>query len=45
MTGLDLELSAGTAVWEVQLDEDSAAEQTVVVDAASGDVLRTETDD
>lgn len=45
VTGLDLELSAGTAVWEVQLDEDSAAEQTVVVDAASGDVLRTETDD
>lgn len=42
VTGLDLDLSAGTAVWEVQLDEDSAGEQTVTVDAASGEVLGTE---
>lgn len=45
VTGLDLDLSAGTAVWEVQLDEDTATEQTVTVDAASGEVLRTELDD
>lgn len=45
VTGVDLELSAGTAVWEVQLDEDTATEQTVVIDAASGEVLRTEQDD
>lgn len=45
ITGLDLDLSAGTAVWEVQLDEDSAEEQTVVIDAGTGEVLRTERDD
>lgn len=45
VTGLDLDLSAGTAVWEVQLDEDTATEQTVTVDAATGEVLRTELDD
>jgi uncharacterized membrane protein YkoI len=45
VTGLDLDLSAGTAVWEVQLDEDTATEQTVTVDAVSGEVLRTEQDD
>lgn len=45
VTGLDLDLSAGTAVWEVQLDEDAATEQTVTVDARSGEVLRTERDD
>lgn len=45
ITGLDLDLSAGTAVWEVQLDEDSTEEQTVVIDAGTGEVLRTERDD
>ncbi|WP_244931920.1 PepSY domain-containing protein [Nocardioides sp. W7] len=45
VTGLDLDLSAGTAVWEVQLDEDTATEQTVTVDAGTGEVLRTERDD
>lgn len=43
--GLDLDLSAGTVVWEVQLDEDSATEQTVTVDAGTGEILQTEQDD
>jgi len=45
ITGLDLEVDNGTPVWDVQLDEDAATEQTVVVDAATGDVLRTTKDD
>ncbi|WP_341927516.1 PepSY domain-containing protein [Nocardioides psychrotolerans] len=45
VTGADLDLERGTATWEVQLDEDTAAEQTVTVDAVTGEVLRTERDD
>ncbi|MBC2932983.1 PepSY domain-containing protein [Nocardioides sp. zg-1228] len=41
ITGLDLDVDKGTPVWDVKFDEDSAVEQTVVVDAATGDVLRT----
>jgi len=43
--GIDLDLDAGRAVWDVQLGEDTADEQTVVVDAATGDVVRVERDD
>ena len=43
--GIDLDLDAGRAVWDVQLGEDTAEEQTVVVDAATGDVVRVERDD
>lgn len=45
VTGAELDLERGTATWEVQLDEDTAAEQTVTVDAVTGEVLRTERDD
>ncbi|MDO9455684.1 PepSY domain-containing protein [Nocardioides sp.] len=43
--GLDLELDDGQATWDVQLDENTADEQTVVVDAVTGEVLRVERDD
>lgn len=46
VTGVDLDEDNGTATWDVELDGDTATAQTVVVvDAASGEVLRTETDD
>lgn len=45
VTGVDLSEENGTAVWEVEFDEDTADEMTVDVDAQSGDVLRTERDD
>lgn len=45
VTGAELDLERGTATWEVQLDEDTAAEQTVTIDALTGEVLRTERDD
>lgn len=45
VTGVDLSEDNGTAVWEVQFDEDTADETTVDVDAETGDVLRTERDD
>ena len=45
MTGVDLSEDNGTAIWEVQLDEDTADETTVEVDAQTGEVLRTEQDD
>lgn len=45
VTGVDLSEDDGTAIWEVQLDEDTPTETTVEVDAQSGEVLRTEQDD
>ena len=45
VTGVDLSEDDGTAIWEVQLDEDTADETTVEVDAQTGEVLRTERDD
>lgn len=45
VTGVDLSEENGTAIWEVQFDEDTADELTVEVDAESGEVLRTEQDD
>lgn len=45
VTGVDLSEDNGTAVWEVQLDEDTPNETTVDVDAQSGEVLATELDD
>lgn len=43
--GLDLDLERGRATWDVQLDEDTADEQTVVVDAVTGELVRVERDD
>jgi uncharacterized membrane protein YkoI len=45
VTGVDLSEDNGTAIWEVQIDEDTPNEVTVEVDAETGDVLRTEQDD
>ena len=45
VTSVDLSEDDGTATWEVQLDEDTANETTVDVDAESGEVLRTEQGD
>ena len=45
VTGVDLSEDNGTAVWEVQFDEDTPDALTVDIDAESGDVLRTEVDD
>ena len=45
VTGVDLSEENGTAIWEVQFDEDTATAMTVEVDAQTGDVLRTEQDD
>jgi uncharacterized membrane protein YkoI len=45
LTGVDLDEDNGTATWDVQYGEDTPDELTVVVDANSGEVLRTETDD
>ncbi|SEB59824.1 Peptidase propeptide and YPEB domain-containing protein [Nocardioides exalbidus] len=45
VTGVDLSDDNGTAVWEVQLDEDTPNESTVDVDAETGEVLRVELDD
>lgn len=45
VTGVSLDLENGTAEWDVTYDEDTAGEVTVTVDAASGDVVRTERDD
>lgn len=45
VTGVELSEDGGTAIWEVQLDEDTPDEVTVEVDAESGDVLRTEQGD
>ncbi|MCR6030630.1 hypothetical protein GGQ22_04135 [Nocardioides sp. zg-579] len=45
VTALDLESGDPTAVWEVEVDGELATEQTVAVDAASGEVLRTEGQD
>jgi uncharacterized membrane protein YkoI len=45
VTGVDLSEDNGTAIWEVQLDEDTPDEVTVEVDAETGDVVRTEQDD
>lgn len=45
VTGVDLSEDNGTAVWEVQLDEDAPNETTVDVDAQGGEVLATELDD
>jgi uncharacterized membrane protein YkoI len=45
VTGADLDLDDGVATWDVQLDEDTATEQTVTIDAITGDVLRVELDD
>ena len=44
VTGVDLSEDDGTAIWDVQLDEDTADETTVEVDAQTGEVLRTERD-
>jgi uncharacterized membrane protein YkoI len=44
LTGVDLSEDNGTAIWEVQFDEDTATETTVEVDAETGDVLRVEQD-
>lgn len=45
VTGVDLSEENGTAIWEVQFDEDTATAMTVEVDAQTGEVLRTEQDD
>ena len=45
VTGVDLSEDNGTAIWEVQLDEDTPDEVTVEIDAETGDVLRTEQGD
>lgn len=45
VTGLELDLDSGSATWDVQLDEDTVDEQTVTIDAVSGDVLGVELDD
>ena len=45
VTGVDLSEDNGTAIWEVELDGDTADETTVDVDARTGEVLRTERDD
>ena len=45
VTGFDLDVENGVATWDVQLDEDTADEQTVTIDAVSGEVLRVEQDD
>jgi hypothetical protein len=45
LTGVDLDEDNGAATWEVQYGEDTPDELTVVVDASTGEVLRTETDD
>lgn len=45
VTGVDLSEDNGTAIWAVSFDEDTATEQTVEIDADSGDVLRVEQDD
>jgi len=45
LTGVDLDEDNGTATWEVQYGEETPDELTVVVDATTGEVLRTETDD
>ncbi|GEP39525.1 hypothetical protein NPS01_31880 [Nocardioides psychrotolerans] len=41
----DLDYDDGIATWDVQLGEDTASEQTVTIDAVTGEVLRTELDD
>ena len=45
VTGVELSEDGGTAIWEVQLDEDTPDEVTVEIDAERGDVLRTEQGD
>lgn len=46
VSGLDLDLDdLGTPTWDVQLNEDTVDERTVIIDAASGDVLRVAVDD
>ena len=45
VTGVDLSEDNGTAIWEVQLDEDTPDEVTVEIDAETGEVLRTEQGD
>ncbi|WP_134765270.1 PepSY domain-containing protein [Nocardioides sp. 1609] len=48
VTSIDLDLdddNGSRATWDVQLDEDTADEQTVTIDAVSGAVLRVERDD
>lgn len=45
ITGVDLSEDNGTAIWEVSFDEDTATEQTVEIDAQTGDVLRVQQDD
>ncbi|WP_134739603.1 PepSY domain-containing protein [Nocardioides sp. 503] len=45
VSGADLDLDAGRAAWDVQLGEDTPDEQTVTVDAATGEVLGTQRDD
>ena len=45
LTGADLDEDNGTATWDVQYGEDTADELTVVVDATTGEVVRTERDD
>jgi uncharacterized membrane protein YkoI len=45
VTGVDLDLDAGRATWDVQLGEDTPEEQTVTVDARTGEVIGTERDD
>ncbi|WP_193612150.1 PepSY domain-containing protein [Nocardioides lijunqiniae] len=45
VTGVDLDLDAGRATWDVQLGEDTPDELTVTVDATTGEVIGTERDD
>jgi uncharacterized membrane protein YkoI len=45
VTGVDLDLDAGRATWDVQFGEDTPEEQTVTVDARTGEVIGTERDD
>jgi uncharacterized membrane protein YkoI len=45
VTGVDLSEDNGTAIWEVQLNEDTPDEVTVEIDAETGDVIRTEQGD
>lgn len=44
ITGVDLSEDNGTAIWEVSFDDDTATEQTVEIDAQTGDVLRVQQD-
>ncbi|WP_139980078.1 PepSY domain-containing protein [Nocardioides litoris] len=45
LTDLDLDLERGQAVWQVGFGDDTATEQTVLVDAVTGEVVGVDQDD